>query len=285
MSQARARSANRIGGSDAVPNFKVKQSAVAFLFAAATSAVMAQGAQGPDGNSHDELAAKATDPTASLMSFQLSDWYTPRYHDADGSSNQVVLRAALPFSLAGTNNIFRLTQAYNTSSPADKRGSGDTQMFNLTVFGADWGRWGLGLAGSAPTGADGFSAEKWTLGPALGFVNASTKGINWGLFTQTFFSVGGDKALPDVGIINLQPIFGYQLGQGRSLSLGNSAFIYNTKLSRWDSLQLGLNYGQVLKAWGHMWRPNAEIDYDFQNRSGNAQLTLRVGVSLLLPTK
>jgi hypothetical protein len=237
----------------------------------------------PGGSSHDDLAAKATDPTAALLSFQLSNWYTARYHDVDGSSNQVVGRAALPFVLAGTQNIFRLTQAYNTNSLSGKTGIGDTQMFNLTVFGESWGRWGVGAAGSAPTGATGFSAEKWTLGPALGFVNSATKGINWGLFTQTFFSIGGDKALPDVGIINIQPIFGYQLGQGRSLSLGSSALIYDTKHSRWSSLQLGVNYGQVVKAWGHMWRPNAEVNYDFQDRSGNPQTTVRVGVSLLLP--
>jgi len=35
------------------------------------------------------------------------------------------------------------------------------------------------------------------------------------------------------GILNFQPIFSYQLGGGRSLSLGNSALVYDTEKSRW----------------------------------------------------
>jgi hypothetical protein len=229
-----------------------------------------------------DLAAKATDPTAALMSFQLLDWYTGSYHGVDDSSNQIVFRAAIPFQVFGTQNIFRFTQPYATSGPA---GSGivDTSIFNLTVFGAPWGRWGVGVAGSLPTGERGLTADKWTLGPAVGFVNSATKGINWGLFTQTFFSIAGKDTASDVGVVNVQPIFSYQLGKGRSLSLGNSALVYDTERSRWSSLQLGLNYGQVVSLWGHKWRPNAEIDYDFKNDPGNPKWIFRIGMVLLLP--
>ncbi len=245
-----------------------------------TSAVLAQ-AQPP---SSDDLSAQATDPTASLMSFQLLDWYSPSHHGIDGSSNQVVLRAAIPFEMLGVPNIFRLTQPYVTSSVSGQSGLGDMQLFNLTVFGAAWGRWGAGVSGSAPTGRAGLSAEKWTLGPAAGFVNSSNKGYNFGLFAQTFFSFSGDDQAPDVGIVNLQPILSYQLGGGRSISLGNSALVYDTRQSRWASLALGVNYGQVISLWGQKWRPNAEVDYDFQDRTGNPKVTLRAGFSLLLPS-
>jgi len=234
--------------------------------------------------SSDDLSAQATDPTASLMSFQLLNWYTPRYHSTDDSSNQIVFRAAIPFDLFGKPNIFRVTQGSYTSSPSGATGLGDMQVFNLTVFGAPWGRWGLGLAGSLPTGRDGLSSEQWALGPAAGFVNSSSRAYNFGLFAQTFFSVAGDEARPDVGVVNLQPIFSWQLGGGRSLSLGNSAFIYDTTKSRWASLALGVNYGQVISLWGQKWRPNVEINHDFQDRTGTPKLTLRAGVSLLLPS-
>jgi hypothetical protein len=55
----------------------------------------------------------------------------------------------------------------------------------------------------------------------------------------------------DVGIINLQLIFSYQLGGGRSLSLGNSALIYDTETARWALLNLGVNYGQIVTFAGH----------------------------------
>jgi len=52
-----------------------------------------------------------------------------------------------------------------------------------------------------------------------------------GLFAQTFFSFAGKDSAPSVGVINLPPICSYQLGEGRSLSLGNSALI-STRTTR-----------------------------------------------------
>jgi hypothetical protein len=232
----------------------------------------------------DELAAQATDPTASLMSFQLYDWYTPSHRDVDGSTNQIVFRAAIPFSLAGTPHIFRVTQPYVTSSVGGSDGFADTTVFDLMVFSQPWGRWGVGIAATLPTGSSSLTTDKWTAGPAVGFVNASDKRFNWGLFAQTFFSFAGNDSAPDVGIVNLQPIFSLPLGGGRSLALGNSALIYDTAKSRWASLQLGLNYGQVMGWAGHKWRPNVEASYDFRDSTGAPTWTLRAGVALLLPT-
>ena len=231
----------------------------------------------------DELAAKATDPTASLMSFQLNNWYQARFRDVDGTANQVVFRAAVPWAGFGHPNIFRVTLPVFTHSPSGRTGLSDTTVFNLTVFNESWGRWGVGVDATLPTAREGLGTEKWTAGPAFGFVNSSDKRYNWGLFTQTFFSFAGDSDAPDVGIINVQPIFSYQLGEGRSLSLGNSALVYDTERSRWTSVMLGANYGQVVTWAGQRWRPNVEVDYDFRDLRGNQEWVVRAGVSLLLP--
>jgi hypothetical protein len=232
----------------------------------------------------ESLAAQATDPTAALMSFQLYDWYTPTYRDVDGSTNQIVFRAAIPFAMFGTQHIFRVTQPYLTSSVLGPSGFADTTVFDLMTFSQPWGRWGLGVSGTLPTGGSGLSSDKWTAGPAAGFVDSSAERINWGLFAQTFFSFAGKDSAPSIGVVNLQPIFSYQLGQGRSLSLGNSALIYDTTRSRWASLQLGVNYGQVMSFAGQKWRPNVELDYDFRNSPGVPTWTVRAGVALLLPS-
>ncbi len=122
------------------------------------------------------------------------------------------------------------------------------------------------------------------MGPAAGFVNTSTKGVNWGLFGQTFFSVAGSRDAATVGIVNIQPIFSYQLGRGRSVSLGNSALVYDIHKGGWSSLNVGVNYGQIVPFAGQKWRPNFEVDYDFRNLPGNATWTVRAGISLLVPT-
>lgn len=197
----------------------------------------------------DDLAAKATDPTASLMSFQLNDWYTARFHGGGGWSNQVVLRAATPFTLAGMSHILRITQGYAMSTPTGATGLVDTGIFDLVTFNQRWGRWGAGISATLPTGAKGHGTEKWTAGPALGFVDSSAKTLNWGLFAQSFFSFAGSDNAPDVRLINLQPILAYQLGHGRSISLGNSALVYDFAKSRWTSRTTSINYSQVLSLW------------------------------------
>jgi hypothetical protein len=250
--------------------------------AVATALLAAPLALAQQAASDDELAAQATDPTAQLMSFQLSDSYTASYHGLDGTANQIQFRAAIPFDLGATSHIFRVTQPYATSGPA---GGGliDTTIFDLVVFDQSWGRWGVGVAGTVPTGASGLTTDKWTAGPAAGFVNSSNKPVNFGLFVQSFFSFAGKDSAPDVGIVNFQPILSYQLGGGRSLSLGNSALVYDTEKSRWASLFASVNYGQVVSLAGQKWRPNFEVGYDFKNDPGNPKWGIRAGISLLLP--
>lgn len=260
----------------------VRPSVAAMLIAAATlAATPVLHAQEPSGA--DALAAQAADPTAALMSFQLYDWYTPSLHDADGSANQVVFRSAIPFQLGSTQHIFRLSAPYITSSPSGADGFGDLTVFDLLTFTREWGRFGVGISGTLPTGADGLTLDKWTAGPSVGFVNSSVKKVNFGLFLQSFFSYAGQSDAADVGIVNLQPILSYQLGRGRSISLGNSAFVYDTERSRWTSLMLGANYGQVVGWAGHKWRPNFEVDYDFKDDRGNQEWVVRAGIALLVP--
>lgn len=255
---------------------RVLQKVYTFLFAVTCIPAFAQ--QGDA----DELAAKATDPTASLMSFSVNDWYTGSLHDVDGTINQIVLRGVLPFSVGQTNHIFRVTQPFITDSPG-VTGFGDTSIFDLMVFNESWGRWGVGIAGSLPTGETGLSSEKWSLGPSLGFVNSSMQTQRFGLFMQSYFSLAGKESANDVGIVNIQPIYSYQLGGGRSASLGSSQLVYDTERSRWSSIQLGLNYGQVVSAWGWHWRPSIETDYEFRDLPGNPKWTVRLGITLLVP--
>ncbi len=147
-------------------------------------------------NSVDELAAQATDPTASLMSFQLNDWYTANFHGLDDSLNQVVFRAAIPFALGGTNHIFRVTQPYVTSSPSGATGS-RTRRSSTWSCSARRGAAGVSASRARCRRAqDGLTTDKWTAGPAVGFVNSSSRQYNWGLFAQTFFSFAGRTARP-----------------------------------------------------------------------------------------
>ena len=188
----------------------------------------------------------------------------------------------LPFFVLGTNHIFRVTQPFVTGPPG-RTGAADTTIFDLMVFGAPWGRWWGGPRQLAADGCCGTELGEVEFGPSIGFVNNSMKTTSFGLFMQSYFSLAGKDNAADVGVINLQPIFSHQLGGGRSISMGSSKLVYDTEKSRWASLQPGMNYGQVVSAWGHKWRPSVEADDDFRDLRGNPAWTIRLGVTLLLP--
>ena len=218
------------------------------------------------------------------MSFQLNDWYTARLHGNDGSANQIVLRAAIPFTLAGTNHIFRVTQPYATSSPTGATGLVDTGDLRPRHVQPALGSLGCRHRRHAAHRRERPEHRQVDGRPGAGLRQlVGQDRFNWGLFAQSFFSFAGNDSAPDVRLVNLQPIFGYQLGEGRSLSLGNSALVYDLEKSRWSSLMPSANYGQVVSFWGHKWRPNVEAGYDFNNDFGNQRWVVRAGITLLLP--
>ncbi len=194
-----------------------------------------------------DLAQKANDPTAPLMAVQIIDGYTADYyHSLEGeSANNILLRAAYPYKWGEYNHIARVSQPINTSTPTGDTGLEDMTLFDMTVFPASWGRFGLGIVGGIPL-ADGH--DQWSLGPAIGFVNNSiAKGLNLGLFNQNLFRVAGEDDRPSTKISSLQPILNYSMGDGWNIGTGDIQFIYDWESTQWVSLPLGIQLGKLVK--------------------------------------
>ena len=86
------------------------------------------------------LGQAAEDPTASLMSLQIADWYTASFHKLDGEdANTVVLRPVIPFRTGCLNHILRATIPSITDSPARVTGLSDitllTSLFSTSNGG------------------------------------------------------------------------------------------------------------------------------------------------------
>ena len=142
----------------------------------------------------DELAAQATDPTASLMSFQFYDWYTA---DSHGSATPRIsaFRAAIPFTLGGTNQIFRVTQPYVTSTPSGATGFADTTIFDLVVFGADWGRWVSASQVSCPRDKTVLTTDKADCGAGARFCQLGVEAVQRACSRRRLFRSGARTAL------------------------------------------------------------------------------------------
>jgi len=229
----------------------------------------------PAGAEEETLAEQAVDPTASLMSLQLFDNFTADLWQQDGTSNEVLFRAAIPFRAWKAPNIFRATVTYTTGGV---RGSGieSAQLFDLVVIPESWGRWGLGPLVSfqrdgGPGGPGPFAA-----GFAVGF---TMKLGRWliGLFNQNLFG-------RNVAISQLQPILAYQLGDGWTLSLGDAQFPFDWNGMDLVAAPLSVQLGKVVEIAGQPVRFFVNPQYNLVNRAGADRWTIGAGFAFLVPS-
>jgi hypothetical protein len=251
------------------------------LISGAAALALGTAAAAQDGDQSLEQAAN--DPTASLMAFQLQNYYTPEFHNADGDLNVLQFRAAVPFTFAGIDNIARLTVPYVTSNSLGETGLSDTTLFNLAVFNRPWGRWGVGVVGLIPTGAEGVSAEKWALGPAAGFTARSGR-LLWGLFNQNLFTVAGDEDRQDVNISTLQPILSRSLGGGWSVGLSEMTIVYDWEESAFTSLPLGVKLSKLVTFGTTPVQFQASYEHNFYDDDVAPADTFGVIAKILLPS-
>ena len=237
-----------------------------------------------DGHSGQSLEQAASDPTASLMSVQVQNVYTGDYHKLDDQSgNTVLLRSAVPFKTGSLSHIARATLPIVTDSPSGESGFGDLVLFDLIVFDQAWGRWGVGPVMLFPTASESaLGAEKWAIGPALGFV-ASQPGLMWGLFNQNLFSFAGDDARSDVEVSILQPIVTYALPDKWSLGTSEMNVTYDWAKGGWTALPLGFKVARLLKFGARPVQLSASYEYNFADDVVTPEWSINLTAKFLFP--
>lgn len=219
-----------------------------------------------------ELSRKIVDPTASLKTFGFRWNHTEGYHGNSGeSANQIQFQPVIPFEAFGVPNILRLTATGTLDGPGDA-GINDVSVFNLFVINESWGRWAFGpvldfVIDPLPGG------DRVTAGPAVGAVASQGK-WTFGLFNQNF--LGSDTRLS-----SLQPVVGYQLGGGYSLSAGDAQFTYDWNSGQWVNLPLGISLNKVSALGGVPVKYSINPEYNFREVRGTSQFTVRCGISLI----
>lgn len=221
----------------------------------------------------EELARKAADPTASLMSLNLRYTRIPSFRGLDGSAGSSQFQAAIPFKAWSTSNILRATVNYTNSGPAPD-GLADVTIFNLLVFDKPWGRWGAGPVAQLLPDRGG-NSDTFSIGPAVGFV-ASTGRWTYGLFNQNLF--GDDSA-----ISSLQPVLAYQLGDGWALAAGDAQWTLDWDRNEFINLPIGAQLSKVTRIGGQSIKWSINPEYNLRDLDGVPEWSLRFGLSLLVP--
>ena len=245
--------------------------AVAAFFGLAGPPMVAPAA----GQTADELSAQATDPTASLLAVNLFGTATNSYHDLDESGFELKFQPVIPFRAFGMPNILRVVAPYQMSGPGAE-GLKDVSIFNLTVFGEEWGRWGVGAVANLAEGITDRDAQ-FAFGPAVGGVYNWSPTVQLGVFNQNLF---GD----DTAITQIQPIIAYQLGNGWALSAGDLQFVYDWEAGSWLQFPLGFQIGLVRPIFGQPMRFSVNPQWNLRDRPGTFESKIVFGVTLLAPT-
>jgi len=230
------------------------------------------------------LEQAASDPTASLMSVSVQDIYAGSYHQLDGESgNTLLLRSSVPFTTGSLEHIARATLPIVTDSPSGESGLSDLVLFDLIVFDKSWGRWGVGPVLLAPTATDeAIGADKWAIGPAVGFVARNNK-LMWGLFNQNLFSFAGDSDREDVNISILQPIVNYSLPDKWSIGTSEMNVTYDWERGSWTALPLGVKLARLVKFGKLPVQFAGGYEYNFADDFVAPEWTLNFTVKFLFP--
>lgn len=254
----------------------------AWAAAPATTNAPSSDGEVPGGQS---VAQAANDPTASLMSVQIADWYNADIHGLpDEDANTVVVRSAIPFQTGDLRHIFRITVPIITKNPALDTGLSDMTLFDLMVFNQSWGRWGIGPVALLPTGGSSRGAEQWALGPAVGFTARQDK-LLYGVFNQNLFTYAGDDHRNPVNASVLQPILNYGLGHGWAVGCSEMTCTYDYEDGRWASLPLGASISKLVKFGKLPVQFSLQYEHDFADERGTPEDTFRFAVKFLFPTK
>lgn len=224
----------------------------------------------------------ASDPTASLMSLQMADWNSFKYHHSDATDNTVMLRSAIPWQLGEQNHIMRVSAPIITSHPGLDSGLSDMTVFDMAAFNRSWGRFGVGVVALLPTGGATRGAEQWGLGPAVGFV-ARQPGLMYGLFNQNIFTVAGSDTRSKVNASTIQVILSHGLGQGWSVGASEMSLAYDWEKRRWSNLPLGMGISKLHKFDQLPVQFNLQYEHNFSDKLVAASDVLRFNVKLLLP--
>lgn len=176
-----------------------------------------------------EAASNATNPMAFVTKLQVQ----PNFTWKDEKARQINLTTriiqptgsiGLPFikskNPAKVYTLYRLEmpiigQTYPAKPALNATGLSDLIVLDLIAFKKKWGLLGAGPGLIIPTmKPEAISAGKWCAGITAVALNTKTKGLQFGVLAQQFFSVAGSSERPERNFMLFQPIFNKVLSKG-----------------------------------------------------------------------
>ncbi len=228
---------------------------------------------------NNQLSSQVAETIAPLMSVKLklgwNNYHGPSLPGQPDSATGGQVQMAIPFSVFNQPNLMRVTTPFQFDGRGDD-GFSRVTVFDLLAFSESWGRWGVGPVMSVDT--TGQAADRFVLGPAVGVSWNVSKKLKLGLLSQNVFWSNTSRSF-------LQPIIGYQLGNGWALSSGDLQFTYDWEKGRWINVPIGFQISKVIKLGQR--QPisfGLSQQYNLLNTTGQKGYSISFSVTFLFPT-
>jgi hypothetical protein len=249
-------------------------------------------------NAEDDLAAKAQNPIASMISVPLDtsvDFgadngtavitnFQPVIPITVGEWN-LVNRPILPIvylegAIAGTPGI---PESVDINSQEETFGLGD---LNYSVYASPAKAsdiiWGIGPSVSFPTATDDLlGTGKWSLGPTA-VILTQPKPWSLGILVRQLWDIGGDSGRSQVNQFLVQPFVNYNLDNGWYLNF-DPIMTANWQAEEKWTVPLGLGIGKLTKFGNQPVNLRLRGYYNVVKPTGAPEWSLHFAVQLLFP--
>ncbi len=238
-----------------------------FVFIMPVSLLMSVYAQDKPGESNlGDAASNATNPLAFVTKLQMQ----PNFVWKEEKARQLMLTTriiqptasvGLPFikskDPSKVYTLYRLElpvigQSYPQESALDATGLSDIILLDVVAFKQKWGLLGIGPGLIIPTmNPEQISGGKWCAGISGVVLNTKTKGLQFGILAQQFFSFAGDSNRPPRNFMLFQPIFNKVIGGGYFIGI-SPIMVFDWKNSSYSvplSVSIGKAFAKNLSAF------------------------------------
>lgn len=117
---------------------------------------------------------------------------------------------------------------------------------------------------------------KFSIGPAIGFVDRISSDFKFGVFNQNIFGDGFAQT-------RLQPIVSYQFGSAWSLAAGDLQFTYDWTKRHWTMVPLGAQLGVVAAIAKQQIQLSLSLQYNLRQLPDSERVKIVFGFALLAP--
>ena len=246
-----------------------------------------------DDNSPANVAKQLSNPVADLVSVPIKFTWDTNIGPEDADRSTYITQPVIPIQLNDEWNIISrtiVTLYVDAESPVeggnDETGMGDTLQsffFSPRKPTASGLVWGVGPVFALPTGDDGLSSDKTSVGPTVVLLK-QIDGWTYGFLGNHLWDISGDDDAEDVNLTFMQPFLAYTTKTQTTFSLNTESF-YNHEADSGDEWTVPINaeVSQLMKLGGQVTSFKLGYRHYVETPSGGPDYGITLQMTLLYP--